>query len=324
MATPVIRIGLIGCGTVGGAFASLLAERRDDLERELGARLVLRQVAVKHPDRARPSAAGARVHGDAGHLAADPSIDLVVEASGAEQAADWIVTALDRGASVVTAHKQALATDPRLLKALAERHPRLYCEPAVAAAVPIVRALTDSLRSDQVQELRAVLNGTTTFVLSRVEEGGTLAAAVAEAQAAGYAEADPTDDLSGRDAAAKIAILATLAWREPVAVGQVETRGVDLATVAQARAGQTQGTGGRLRLVARGFRNGKVRLSVGPEYLPAGDPLHAATGVENVIQVDTLAAGQLVWRGAGAGGRATASAALSDSMIAARAVAASR
>src|SRR5262245_3047586 len=320
MATAEIRIGLIGCGTVGSAFAALLTERRADLEQELSVSLVLSQVAVKHPERSRPSAGDAAVHGDAARLAADPDIHLVVEASGAPEAADWLVTALERGAFVVTAHKQALATDPRLLKALAARHPRLLCEPAVAAAVPIVRALRDSLRSDEVRELRAVLNGTTTFVLSRVEQGRTLAAAVAEAQAAGYAEQDPTDDLSGKDAAAKIAILATLAWRTPVAASQGEARGLALGWVAQARAGQGQGAG-RVRLVARGHRNGKLTLTVAPEHLAPEDPLNAATGVENVIEIDALGAGRLVWRGAGAGGRATASAALADAVVAAQALA---
>lgn len=318
MATSVLRLGLIGCGTVGGAFAAALTERRRDLERQLGVRLELTQVAVKHPERPRPTIGEARLHGDAAAIAADESLPVVIEASGAPEAGEWIQRALTRGAAVVTAHKQALANDPRLLQALARRHPRLFCEGAVAAAVPIVRALGASLDSDEVRSLRGVLNGTTTYVLSRLECGDDFDAAVSAAQEAGYAEQDPSDDLSGRDAAAKLAILATVAWREPVPAERVVTRGINAGIVEEVQA-RPPGTG-RIRLVAQAYRNGLARISVGPSLLPPGDPLGDAAGVENVIEVEASVAGRLIWRGAGAGGRATASALLADTLAAAKAV----
>jgi len=316
MSKRTLRLGLIGCGTVGGAFAEALAERRSDIEARLGASLELAEVAVKHPERPRLVVGRARLHGDAAAIAADGSLPLVIEASGAKEAPAWLHTALARGAAVVTAHKQALANDPRLLCALAEHHPRLFCEAAVAAAVPIVRALGASLGSDDVLSLRGVLNGTTTYVLSRIEEGEDFTAAVSAAREAGYAEQDPTDDLSGRDAAAKLAILTTIAWREPVSLDQVDTRGIGPDITAQLRARPKDS--GRVRLVAQAYRNGTLRASVAPSLLAPGDPLSEATGVDNVIEVQASVAGRLIWRGPGAGGRATASALLADTVAAAR------
>ncbi|MBI4419750.1 MAG: homoserine dehydrogenase, partial [Gemmatimonadetes bacterium] len=295
-----------------------LTERRRALVAQLGVTLDLAVVAVKHPERPRPVIGGARLHGDAAAIATDPSLPIVIEASGAPQARDWLHAALARGAVVVTAHKQALANDARLLQALADRHPRLFCEAAVAAAVPIIRALGASLGSDDVKSLRGVLNGTTTYVLSRVEGGDAFDAAVNAAQAAGYAEQDPSDDLSGRDAAAKLAILSTIAWREPVSADRVATRGIDAQIVEEVHARPP--AAGHIRLVAQAYRNGGIRISVAPSLLAPGDPLADAAGVENVIEVEASVAGRLIWRGPGAGGRATASALLADTLAAAQTI----
>lgn len=316
MAPPELRIGLIGCGTVGGAYCAALSERRAWIERAHGIRLALARVAVAHPERARDHLDGARIDDDAASLAEDASIDILVEASGAPLAGAWIATALARGAVVVTANKQALARDTALLRALAAPEPRLWCEGAVAAAIPIIRALRESLAGDEVRAVRGVLNGTTTFVLSRLERGGSFHDAVREAQRAGYAEADPTSDLSGADAAAKLAILCSIAWREPVTVDQVRVRGIGEHIVDEVRGGASYGA--RVRLVATAARNGGVHASVAPELLEPGDPLGAVDGVHNVVVLDTALAGTLTWHGAGAGGRSTASAVLADTIAAAR------
>src|SRR6185503_9347086 len=200
-----------------------------------------------------------------------PRIDIVVEASGAPNAADWIRTALDRGAAVVTANKQALARDPALLAALATRTSRLHCEGAVAAAVPIVRALRESLAGEEIHALRGVLNGTTTYVLGRLEQQRPFAEAVTDAQRDGFAERDPIDDLSGADAAAKLAILCSLAWREPITVDQIRVRGIDATVVDTIDAAREYG--GRVRLVASARRNGRVHAAVEPVVLDADDPL---------------------------------------------------
>jgi homoserine dehydrogenase len=315
--SPVdVRLGLIGCGTVGSAFASSFAERRASLEKLTAARLKLVRVAVLRPHLRDAATSPAPITGDAAALAADPDIDILVEASGAPNAAEWIRTALDRGAAVVTANKQALARDPHLLAALASGDRRLYCEGAVAAAVPIVRALRESLAGEEIHGLRGVLNGTTTYVLGRLEQQRPFADAVSDAQREGFAEQNPSDDLSGADAAAKLAILCSIAWREPLTLDRVSVRGIDASVVETIN--EARGHGGRVRLVATARRNGRVHATVEPLVLLNDDPLASGTGAHNVVQVRTALAGTLTWHGAGAGGRSTASALIADTIAAVR------
>lgn len=322
MAPVELRLGLIGYGTVGSAFASSFLERRESLEAITGARLSLTRIAVARPHLRDARLLPAPLTGDAAGIAADPAIDIVVEASGAPNAGDWLHAALARGAAVVTANKQALARDARLLAALARRSSRLHCEGAVAAAVPIVRALRESLAGEEIHGLRGVLNGTTTYVLGRLEQQRPFADAVADAQREGFAERNPSDDLSGADAAAKLAILCSIAWREPVTVDQVRVRGIDASVSETVDAAREYG--GRVRLVASARRNGRVHASVEPIVLDDGDALATGTGAHNVVEVRTALAGTLTWHGAGAGGRSTASALLADTIAAARAHSASR
>jgi homoserine dehydrogenase len=316
MTPPELRLGLIGCGTVGHAFARSFLERRHVIERHAGRRVSLSQIAVARPHIPRAGLEHIPLVGDASALADDPSIDIIVEASGAADAGRWIRRALARGASVVTAHKQALASDPFLLHTLAEREGRLYCEGAVAAAVPIVRALRESLAGEEIHTLRGVLNGTTTFVLGRLEQEQSFDDAVRDAQEAGYAERDPSADLSGADAAAKLAILCSIAWREPVTLDRVQTRGLDgnIANLVS----DARDRGARVRLVAAAYRNGGVHAVVEPRILAGDDPLASGSGVHNVVEVRTALAGTLTWHGAGAGGDCTASALLADTLAAAR------
>jgi homoserine dehydrogenase len=310
MAPPVIRLGLIGCGTVGSAFAEQLIAREPLLARRLGARLHLARIAVRDTRRPRPVPRFA-ITDDAAGIAGDPDIDVLIEASGAAQASEWLRTALGRGASVVTASKQAVARTPALLERLVRRDQRLWCEGAVAAGVPVVRALRESLAGEEVHSIRGVLNGTSTFLLTRLEAGATLDAALADARKLGYAEADPAADLNGSDAAAKIAILCTVAWRTPVLADQVSVTGIE-AVIPVAREGGW-------RLVATAVRDGdRIRAHVGPVRLLASDPLASAQGVVNVVEVRASLAGALTWSGAGAGGAATASALVGDTLSAAR------
>lgn len=310
MAPPVIRLGLIGCGTVGSAFAEQLLAREPYLARRIGARLHLARIAVRDPSRPRPVPKGA-VTDDAAGIARDPDIDVVIEASGATDAPAWLCAALSRGASVVTANKQAVARTPALLARLVRRDQRLWCEGAVAAGVPVVRALHESLAGEEVARIRGVLNATSTWLLTRLEAGATLDAALAEARSLGYAERDVTADLDGHDAAAKVAILATVAWQTPVSLADVHVQGLDDVAAL--------GRAGGWRLVATAYPDGgRVRVAVRPERLHPGDPLSSATGVLNVLEVEAALAGALTWSGAGAGGRATASALVGDTLSAAR------
>ncbi|MBK6486519.1 MAG: homoserine dehydrogenase [Gemmatimonadetes bacterium] len=322
MAPPVLRVGLIGNGTVGAAFASALSANHERVTQRIGRPLRLTQVVVRDPDRHRRALPSIRVHDDPEGLANDPSIDVIVEASGAPDAARWLRRAMERGAAAVSANKLAIATDPLLLAAIARRHPLFHCEAAVAAALPIVRALRDSLDGEEILALRGVLNGTTTFMLTEIEAGAGFDQALNAARRHGYAEADASADLTGRDAAAKLAILATLAWRAPVTLSDVPTRGIDpdvIHLVQTARA-----LGQRVRLVAEATRSTGLQLRVEPQVLASNDALARAEGVVNVVEVQSALAGSLTWYGAGAGGTRTASALLGDLLAAARALAGSR
>jgi homoserine dehydrogenase len=322
MAPPVIRLGLIGHGTVGSAFATALRHRSELLERTLGVRLHLARVAVTRPALHRSRLHGIVVTDDALQLADDPSLDIVVEASGATTANQWLHRVLDRGATVVTANKFAVASDPFLLAALAGGEPRLQIEASVAAAVPIVRALRDSLAGEEILSIRGVLNGTTTFVLSQVEQGASFIDAVAHAREHGYAEGDALLDLSGADAAAKLSLLCTLAWRRPVPLDLIRVEGISAALepIVHASARMAQ----HVRLVASAHVDGSIHAAVRPTVLEAGDPLAAAVDVLNVVELQTALAGPLVWSGAGAGGVRTASALLGDVVSAARSLASQR
>ncbi|HJU72159.1 MAG TPA: homoserine dehydrogenase [Gemmatimonadaceae bacterium] len=317
MSPPEVRIGVIGFGTVGRSFIEAFTRRRGVLEQAARVRFILAEIAVRDPRAKDFTIAGARVHNDAVHLASNPAIDLVIEVSGAAHAGSWILAALERGAAVATANKRALASHPLLLEALAERKPGLYCEASVAAAVPIVRALRDSLEGEEVRALRGVLNGTTTHVLSAIEHGASFVGALADARRLGICEGDAQLDLSGADAAHKLAILCTLAWSTPVSADHISVEGIGLPIEKTVRRAAERNT--RVRLVAAATRrDGRITASVTPATLSADDPLAAATGVANVVEVETALAGTLRWTGPGAGGAATASALLADTLTAAR------
>lgn len=309
-----LRVGLVGLGTVGSAFLEILRARTDEIRHRTGTSLKVVSIAVARPHIPRPLAADVPVHGSGAAIALDPDIHLVVEASGAPEADQWIESALSRGGVVITANKQALVKSPALLQSLAEHHPSLHCEAAVAGALPIVRTLRDSLSCDRVRLLRGILNGTTNYLLSSLERSESFEEVLRKAQLAGWAEADPKADLSGADAAAKLAILATVAWREPVPISCIDVQGID-STVRQ-RVQDARKEGRRVRLVAKAWRNGHIAASVSPEALLEHDPLASAKGVENIVQLETELAGMLSWHGLGAGGIPTASALLSDVLAA--------
>ena len=310
MSTSELKVGLIGLGTVGTAFLEVLRARAKSIRDRTGVALDVVSIAVARPHIRRPVAATIPVHGSAAEIASNTDIPIVVEASGAKEADEWIAAVLARGGVAITANKQALVKSPLLLQCLADHYPDLHCEAAVAGALPIVRTLRESLSGDRVHLLRGILNGTTNFVLSNIERTGSFEAVLREAQAAGYAEADPTADLSGADAAAKLSILTTIAWREPVPVSCIEVEGIDASVVDEVQ--RAKGEGRRVRLVAKAWRNGHIAASVKPEALLDRDPLARAQGVENVIQLQTELAGNLSWQGVGAGGVPTASALLAD------------
>lgn len=317
MATPTLRLGLIGHGTVGSAFTQAVRLSESLVRSRLDVRLEVTQVAVRSPDRHARALPGVRVHDDPAFLVEDPGLDLIVEASGAPEATEWIARGLARGVPVVTANKLALAGSRELLLHLAERHPLLHCEAAVAAALPIVRALRDSFDGEEIYEVRAVLNATTTYILDAIAAGDTFPRALERAQANGYAEADAADDLSGRDAAAKLALLATIVWRRPFALGAVSFRGIDGGIAERVVAARRRNAVVRLAATAIADE-ARPALTVEPTVLDADDPLARTEGVTSAVLLRGTLAGPLTWYGAGAGGTHTASALLNDVLVAAR------
>lgn len=304
-----IRVALAGCGTVGGALLDLLALNADDLARRHAVRFDVVRILARDAARPRSTAVDRGLLTTCAAAFLDAPADAVVEAIGGSCTADALARgALARGRALVTANKALLRAQGPALAALG---PRLRFEAAVGGGVPIVRLLHDGLAGQGVQRVRGVLNGTTNYILSRLERGDAYAAALAAAQRAGFAEADPSRDLQGVDAADKVALLAWLAFGADPSTLAVDTMGLpDDLEAAVRRAGDT---GQRLRLVATTERNSSgVTARVAPLLLPADDPLAAAVDEENVIQVTSASSGVLTLRGRGAGGPATAAALLAD------------
>ncbi|WP_222685972.1 homoserine dehydrogenase [Rhodococcoides corynebacterioides] len=310
-------------GNVGTEVVRILQEHTADLAARVGAPLVLRGVAVRDLAKDRgidPGLLTTDVHA----LVARDDVDLVVEVlGGIEPARELILAALNAGKSVVTANKALLAEYTGELAESAERHRAdLYFEAAVAGAIPVVRPLMQSLAGDRVDRVIGIVNGTTNFILSAMDEtGADYAETLAEAGRLGYAEADPTADVEGYDAAAKAAILASLAFHTRVTSADVHREGISSITaedLATARAFDC--TVKLLALCERVVEDGTERISVRvyPALLPLSHPLARVSGAFNAVVVEAEAAGQLMFYGQGAGGGPTASAVMGDLVMAAR------
>lgn len=310
---PPLRVALAGCGTVGGGLLRLMQTHRDAVRRRLGRGVEVVSVLVRDPSRGRPHAPGEDL------VTTDPAVllaagaDVVVEAIGGLIPAGEIVRdALARGAHVVTANKALLAAHgPSLLRLAGARGVRLEFEAAVGGAVPVVRTLREQLAGQGVERIRGVINGTTNFILDRLAEGAEWSVAVAEAQQLGFAEADPSRDLDGRDAEDKLRVLAWLGFHADPRTVPVRRAGISPALAPLAR---EAAAGGRtVRLVAELAREGR-RLAgrIGPQVLDARDPLALARGEENAFEIHSASAGVIRLSGKGAGGSATASAVLAD------------
>jgi len=298
MARP-FRIGLLGHGTVGSAFADLLPQRADHIEAVTGM---------------RPEVVGVltRSRGDFDQILADS--DLVVEViGGLDPARDYVLRAMGAGKHVVTANKQLLSHHGEELWAAAREHGvQLRFEAAVAGVVPVIRVLQESLAAAHVERVHGIVNGTTNYILTEMARtGASYAEALADAQRLGYAEADPTDDVSGRDAAAKMAILARLAFDTPVHIDQVPYEGIEHITADDLEYARDLGLG--LKLVGSAERvNGRLSVRVHPVFLYAGHPLAAVHGPYNAVTVESEAITEITMSGPGAGGPQTASAVLGD------------
>jgi homoserine dehydrogenase len=318
-----IGVAVLGLGNVGREVVRILGDSAADLTARIGAPLVLRGVAVRtvSADRGVPVEL---LTDNVEDLVSREDVDIVVELMGpVEPARKAILTALEHGKSVVTANKALLAQSTGELAQAAERaHVDLYFEAAVAGAIPVIRPLTQSLAGDTVLRVAGIVNGTTNYILSEMAStGADYAAALADAGALGYAEADPTADVEGYDAAAKAAILASIAFHTRVTAEDVYREGITKVSPADFEAARALGcTIKLLAICERITSDGQERVSarVYPALVPLEHPLATVNGAFNAVVVEAEAAGRLMFYGQGAGGNPTASAVLGDLVMAAR------
>jgi homoserine dehydrogenase len=320
-----LRIALLGGGSVGAQVASLLLAHGEELANRVGAGLELVGVAVRDIDAERtPAIPRHLLTTDAESLIL--GADIVIELMGGlEPARTYILQAINSGADVITANKALLATHgPELFEAAEQVGAQLYYEAAVGGAIPIIRPLRDSLAGDRVKRILGIVNGTTNFILDRMDlHGDSLEEALATATQLGYAEADPTADIEGYDAAQKVAILASLAFHTTVPLDAVHREGITTITQEQVLSARKAGYVVKLLAICERLTDAEtgtegVSARVYPALIPDTHPLAAVHGANNAVFLEAEAAGSLMFYGAGAGGIETASAVLGDLVSAAR------
>jgi homoserine dehydrogenase len=316
-----VRIALLGCGGVGSEVYRLLGLQAADLAARIGAPLEVAGVAVRRPSRVRAVPVDpALITDDAMALATRPDVDIVVEViGGIEPARSLLLAAMKNGKSVVSANKALLAEDGGTLhQAARDARTDLYYEAAVGGAIPLLRPLRESLAGDAVRRVLGIVNGTTNYILDRMDTSGAgFADALEEAQALGYAEPDPTADIEGFDAAAKGAILASLAFHSEVTASGVFREGITGVTQADIASARTLGHVVKLLAICERNEAG-VSVRVHPAMIPRSHPLAGVREAYNAVFVEAESAGRLMFYGAGAGGQPTASAVLGDIVAVAR------
>ncbi len=316
----VLRVALLGCGSVGTQVARLLQEQAVDLSLRAGARLELAGIAVRRLSHSRPGIDPSLLTADAMSLATRPDVDIVVEViGGIEPARSLLLAAMKTGKSVVTANKALLAEQGEEIHAASRAcGADLYYEASVAGAIPLLRPLRESLAGDTVHRVLGIVNGTTNFILDRMDSSGAdFGESLEEAQALGFAEPDPTADVEGFDAAAKAAILAGLAFHTRVTAADVHREGITEVTAADIASARVLGRIVKLLAICERSGDG-VAVRVHPAMIPRSHPLAAVGGAYNAVFVEAQSAGRLMFYGAGAGGTPTASAVLGDVVAVAR------
>jgi homoserine dehydrogenase len=324
MQKAALHIGLIGLGTVGSQVADRLLNRRQTLRRRAGVDLVLDRVLVR--DTSRPRAVEVPpglLTTDPAAVLDDPRIDVVIEVAGGERPArDYLERAIRRRKHVVTANKLVMAKHgPELLELAGEMNVDVYFEAAVGGGIPLISTFKVDLVANDIQRIMAVINGTTNYVLGRMaNQGSSLAAAVAEAQAAGYAEADPSDDIDGYDATYKLAIMASIGFGARVRPDQVYREGIDGIEPVDFRYARGLGYEVKLLAYAASDGGGEVEARVHPVLVPHGHPLATVEGAANAVYIEGDLVGQVLLQGLGAGGRPTASSVVGDVIDLARSI----
>jgi homoserine dehydrogenase len=314
MASVDVPVALLGYGTVGSAVNRMVQESADDIERATGHRLRVVRALVRDPDKERPFPAAPEVlTTDFADIRDDPSIAVVAEVMGGlEPTADYVLELLAAGKPVVSANKQLVARrGAELFGAASEAGVQLRFEASVCAAIPVIKVLREALVATTVHRILGIVNGTTNFILTEMERGSSYEEALAEAQRQGFAEADPTEDVSGADAAAKMAILATVAFGSRVTLADVEYEGIEGITPLHISAAREMGMAVRL-VGAATLVEGKLDVRVHPALVDRHHPLAAVEGPFNAVMLQGDAIREITLEGPGAGGIETASAVVAD------------
>jgi homoserine dehydrogenase len=308
-----IRVGMLGLGVVGSGVAQALLTKADSIARRVGRPVVLQRALIRTPDKPR-SLAAPLLTADAAAILEDPEIEVVVEVLGGEQPAhQYILAAIERGKHVVTANKEVMAKHgPEILECAAARGVDVAFEASVGGGIPVIGAFRLDLLANDLQEVTAIINGTTNYILTKMaREGMDYGAALGEAQALGYAEADPRNDVEGADAAYKLTILATLAFHARVRPSDVYAEGITQLAAADFRYARELGYAIKLLAIGRATEQG-LELRVHPAFLPAEEMLAKVDGVFNAVSVEGDLVGRVLFYGRGAGAGPTSSAVVAD------------
>ncbi len=312
--SDVVRIGMLGCGTVGQGVVRILAESSATIDRATGTTFEIGPVLVRDAAKPRAGVPAANLTTDPEMVLGDPDVDIIIEVmGGVEPTREWLLRALRGGTSVVTANKQLLARHaPELLAAAEEGGAEIRFEGAVCAAIPVIKVLRESLLAAEVQSVMGIVNGTTNYILTEMDRSGlAYGEALAQAQALGYAEADPTEDVGGADAAAKMAILASIAFHTNVSIDDVPYVGIDRLQAEDVDLARQLGFVTKLLGVAR-IHNNAVSVRVHPALVPADHSLASVNGPDNAVLLESDTVRQIMLVGPGAGGMETASAVVAD------------
>lgn len=315
-----IGIGFLGCGNIGCGVYRLLTTYGDQIEKNEGVAFEIRRILVRSLGKKRDIPAGLLTD-CAQDVLSDPQIDVVMEFMGGEEpASSYMMVALKNGKTVVTANKMALASHwQEIVTAAREYGAGLYYEASVCGAIPIIRALNDSLQANRITSVMGIINGTTNYILTRMSrEGAAYADVLADAQRLGLAEPDPTADVEGYDAAYKLSILSTLAFHRHVPVENVYREGITGVTPLDVQCGKEFGLTLKLLAVAK-EEDGRIQARVHPTFVPDSHPLAGVSDAFNAVYVNGHACGEMMFYGRGAGDMPTASALVSDLIKAARA-----
>ncbi|CAM3898551.1 MULTISPECIES: homoserine dehydrogenase [Paenibacillus] len=310
-----VKIGLLGLGTVGTGVVRIVEGHQEDLSSQVGSPIVIERIAVKHLEKYRSvSVDQSKLTEDPWEVIRDPEIDVIVEVMGGiDQTKTYILEALDRGKHIVTANKDLMALHgAEILAKAQEKQCDVFYEASVAGGIPIIRTLIEGFSSDRIMKIMGIVNGTTNYILTKMsQEGASFENVLAEAQALGYAEADPTSDVEGLDAARKMAILGTLGFRTNVELQDVSVKGISQVTKEDISYAKRLGYEMKLLGIAE-RQDDEVSISVQPTMVRTGHPIAAVNGVFNAVYVYGEAVGETMFYGAGAGEMPTATSVVAD------------